>query len=282
MPNDPKRRIVVSLVIRVAGLVAFAGFGCFGAKTPTLGFDHAAPPKQNVDGPLSNGSDQAENGLKKEEAIIQFAERSEDLPPTQRAPVETKLKQAEETALLAQQTAELATAQRNALEGQLKQAEGKNRLARLVRESAELSPTERSALEAQLKEAEGRAQLAQIVKQSADLSPTERSSLEARMKQAEGEALLAKQNADLAAVQRNAIELQLRKAEDQLERVKRIAASSAPQPVESSKRELTNERKSLPLEQAKAGRALPLDAGPNARPMISTQPLLSPANSARH
>jgi hypothetical protein len=159
------------------------------------------------------------------------------------------LKQAEEKAQLAQQSAELAATQRSAMEAQLKQAEEK---AQLAQQSAELAATQRSAMEAQLKQTEEKAQ------QSAELALRQRNAMEVQLKRAEEKAQLAQEIADLVSAQSQAVEI----------------GSTKGEPLRNSAE--------LPKKQVGAGRALPLDAGRNAEPVISTQPLLPPVQSANH
>ena len=203
-----------------------------------------------------------------------------------RGETQMELKNAEEKVQLALQIAERAIAERNAMEAQLKEVEGKARLKQLVKQSADLAPSERNILETQLRQAEGKAQLLQLVQQSEVLAPSERSALEAQLKQTEGKARLAQQNADLAAAQRNALELQLKRVEDELKLARKTAEKGATQTVAEDagipKRESTTERGTLPANQIKAGRALPLDSRQNADPVISTQPLMSPVSSGNH
>jgi len=243
--------------------------------------------------------------LKKAEEKAQLAQQSADLTTTQRGAMEAQLKQAEEKAQLAQQSAELATTQRSAMEAQLKQAEEK---AQLAQQSAELATTQRGTMEAQLKQAEEKAQQAQQsaelatirrtameaqlkqaqeqAQQSANLAATQRSAIEAELKQAEEKAQLAQQNADVASRQRNAMEIQLKRAEEKAQLAQEIAdlVSAQSQAVEtgSSRGEPAKNSADLPAKQLGAGRALPLDAGRNAEPVISTQPLLPPVKSANH
>jgi len=218
--------------------------------------------------------------LKQAEEKAQLAQQSADLAGTQRSAMEAQLKQAEEKAQLARQSADLAGTQRSAMEAQLKQAEEK---AQLAQQSVDLATTQRSAMEAQLKQAEEKTQLAQ---QSADLATTQRSAMEAQLKQAEKKAQLAQQSADLATTQRSAMEVQLKRAEEKARLAQRIAdlVSAESQAVEtgSSKREPAKNNADLPANQLRSGRALPLDAGQNAEPLLSTQPLLPPVQSPSH
>jgi AAA ATPase domain len=218
--------------------------------------------------------------LKKAEEKAQLAQQSADLATTQRSAMEAQLKKAEEKAQLAQQSADLATTQRSAMEAQLKKAEQK---AQLAQQSADLATTQRSAMEAQLKKAEEKAQLAQ---QSADLATTQRSAMEAQLKQSEEKAQLAQQSADLATTQRSAMEAQLKKAEEKARLAQKIAdlvsAESQAGETGSSKGEPVKKSADLPANRPRSGRALPLDAGQNAQPALSTQPLLPPVQSASH
>ena len=138
-------------------------------------------------------------------------------------------------------------------------------------------------MEAQLKQAEEKAQLAQ---QSVDLATTQRSAMEAQLKQAEEKTQLAQQSADLATTQRSAMEVRLKRAEEKARLAQRIAdlVSAESQAVEtgSSKREPAKNSADLPANQLRSGRALPLDAGQNAEPLLSTQPLLPPVQSPSH
>jgi hypothetical protein len=235
--------------------------------------------QQNADIAASE-SGSAQTEMKKAEENAQLAQQSADLATTQRSAMEAQLKEAEEKAQLAQQNADLATTQRSAMEAQLKQAEEK---AQLAQQSADLAGTQRSAMEAQLKQAEEKAQLAQ---QSVDLATTQRSAMEAQLKQAEEKAQLAQQSADLATTQRSAMEVQLKRAEEKARLAQRIAdlVSAESQAVEtgSSKREPAKNSADLPANQLRSGRALPLDAGQNAEPLLSTQPLLPPVQSPSH
>jgi hypothetical protein len=242
---------------------------------------------------------------KKAEENARLAQQSADLAVTQRGSMEVQLKKAEENAQLAQQSADLATSQRTAMEAQLKQAEAKaqqsadfaatqrsameaqlkqaEEKAQLAQQNADLATTRRGAMEAQLKKAEEKAQLAQ---QSADLAVTQRSAMEDELKQAQAKARLAQQSADLASTERSAMEVQLKRAEEKARLAQKIAdlASAESQAVEagSSKGEPVKNSADLPANQLRSGRALPLDAGQNAEPVLSTQPLLPPVQSASH
>jgi Novel STAND NTPase 1 len=218
--------------------------------------------------------------LKKAEVNAQVAQQSADLATTQRSAMEAQLKKAEEKAQLTQQSADLATTQRSAMEAQLKKAEEK---AQLAQQSADLATTQRSAMEAQLKKAEEKAQLAQ---QSADLAVTQRSAMGDELKQAQAKARVAQQSADLASTERSAMEVELKRAEEKARLAQKIAdlASAESQAVEtgSSKGEPVKNSADLPANQLRSGRALPLDAGQNAEPVPSTQPLLPPVQSGGH
>ena len=214
--------------------------------------------------------------LKQAQEKAQLAQQSADLATTQRSALEAQLKKAQ----LAQQNADLATTQRGAMEAQLRQAGEK---AQQAQQNADLAATQRSAMEAQLKQAEDKAQQAQ---QSADLATTQRSAMEAQLKQAEEKAQQAQQSVDLAATQRSAMEVQLKRAEEKARLAQKIAdlVSAESQAVEtgSSKGEPAKNSADLPANQLRSGRALPLDAGQNAEPVLSTQPLLPPVQSPSH
>jgi energy-coupling factor transporter ATP-binding protein EcfA2 len=173
--------------------------------------------------------------------------------------------------------AEIAQSERGETQNAAKNAEERVQRAE---QSAELAATQRSAMEAQLKQAEEKAQ------QSAELATTQRSAMEAQLKQAEEKAQLAQQSAELALRQRNAMEVQLKRAEEKAQLAQEIAdlVSAQSQAVEigSTKGEPVRNSAELPKKQVGAGRALPLDAGRNAEPVISTQPLLPPVQSANH
>jgi hypothetical protein len=110
--------------------------------------------------------------------------------------------------------------------------------------------------------------------------------MEDELKQAQAKARLAQQSADLASTARSAMEVQLKRAEEKARLAQKIAdlASAESQAVEtgSSKGEPVKNSADLPANQLRSGRALPLDAGQNAEPVLSAQPLLPPVQSASH
>ncbi len=207
---------------------------------------------------------------------LKKAQQNADLAATQRGQLEAQLKQAEEkarqgadlgaqlTAMTdqlkkAQQNADLAATQRGQLEAQLKQAEEK------ARQGADLG-AQLTAMTDQLKKAQQNAAVAQ---QNADLASTQRGQLEAALKEAEEKAQVAQQNADLATTQRSAMQVQLKKAEEKAQLAQKIAdlvsAQSEAVQTGSSSGEAAKKSANLPANEARSGRALPLDGGGKRR-----------------
>jgi energy-coupling factor transporter ATP-binding protein EcfA2 len=217
--------------------------------------------------------------LKQAQDKLQQVQQDADLAVTQRSTLEAQLKQAQDKLQQVQQGADLAVTQRSALEAQLKQAQDK---LQQVQHGADLALTQRSTLEAQLKQAQDKLQQ---VQQDADLAITQRSALEAQLKKADENAKVAQQRADLAITQRGEMEAQLRRIEGKAQVAQKVAdlvaamanpEENGPPKGESSKRNIESPN------QLRSGRALPLDAGQNSGPGISTQPLILPVEPATH
>src|ERR1700730_4581018 len=238
--------VALPVLIALASLAAVVGVRSLNTENLRKSLDDYTDVERRIAEIAQSERGETQNAAKNAEERVQRAEQSAELAATQRSAMEAQLKQAEEKA---QQSAELALRQRNAMEVQLKRAEEK---AQLAQQSAELAATQRSAMEAQLKQAEEKAQ------QSAELALRQRNAMEVQLKRAEEKAQLAQEIADLVSAQSQAVE------------------------IGSTKGEPLRNRAELPKKQVGAGRALPLDAGRNAEPVISTQPLLPPVQSANH
>gem|GEM_PF-3664126 len=272
--------VALPILIALASLAAVVGLRWFNTESQRNSLGEYTNLERRIAEIAQSKLGATQNATKSAEERAQRAEQRADLAATQLRAIEAQLRQAEEKARLGQQSADLATTQRSAMEAQLKQAEEK---AQQAQQSADLATTQRSAMEAELKQAQAKAQQAQ---QSADLASAEHSAMEAQLKQAEEKAQQAQQSADLATTQRSAMEVQLKRAEEKARLAQKIAdlVSAESQAVEtgSSKGEPVKNNADLPANQLRSGRALPLDAGQNAEPVLSTQPLLPPGQSSSH
>ena len=258
------------VLIALALLATVAGVRWFKADSQRKNLDEYTKLERKIAELAQSEGDAAQNAAKNAEERAQRAEQRADLAATQLRSIEARLKEAEEKS---QQNSDLARSELVAAQASLKKAEEKVRLAQ---RSADVANNQRGAMETQLKQAEERARLAQL---NADAATTQRNAMEAQLKGTEEQ---AQQNADLAAAQRGAMEVQLKKAEEKAQLAQKIAdlvlARADAVQTGSSKAEAARKSADLPAAQIGSGRALPLDGGRNAEPVISTQPLLPPVS----
>jgi hypothetical protein len=207
---------------------------------------------------------------------LENVQRVADQAATQNSTTGAELKQTREKLQQAEQDASAAAAQATDLQAQLKQVQEK---LQQNQEAADAASNQRSTLEAELKEAKSQLEKAQ---ENASQASTQASALQSQLQKAEADAQTARQQRELAAQRLAATEAQLKDAENKAQLGQKIADLVAAQARATGNGDAAEDSKKQSqgsTEEARSGRALPLDSGQNrgSESQLSPSPAQAPS-----
>ena len=213
--------------------------------------------------------------LKQNQEKLENVQRVADQATSESSAIGSELKQNREKLQQTEKAASAAATQATDLQTQLKQAQEK---VRQNQEAADAASNQRSALEAELKEVKSRLQKAE---ESASQATAQASALQSQLQKAEADAQIAREQTELSAQRLAAAEAQLKDAEKKAQLGQKIADLVAAQARAAGSGDTAEDSKKQSqgsTEEARSGRALPLDSGQNSgsETQLSPSPGQSP------